>query len=465
MNSKELINPRFNILVVDDEESMVTVITMLLKSDFYTIFTADSFNQAAAVLQKHHIDIVITDINLPGKNGIDLLQHVKRKDAGIDVILITAFASKDTAIKALRQGAYDYIEKPFNKDEFRLVVQRALEKHSLLLENMRLKEKLNQPDSIPEIIGNSSAIQHVKSLITKFAKQRMSSILITGASGTGKELTARAVHRLSKASGRFIAINCSAIPDTLLESELFGYERGAFTDADSKKIGIFEQAETGTLLLDEIGDMPYALQSKILRVIQERKIRRLGGDRDIAIDCILISSTNTVIEKLVHMGKFREDLYYRLNVARIALPTLRERKEDIPELVHFFIKKYNTRFNKHIQGIENNALFSLISHDWPGNVRQLEHTIERAVALEEEDRLTLQSIGSDSRPSQEPDLLVPISIGKGFDLNKHMERIEITAIRQALRLAHGKKLTAAKLLNISLRQLRYKVSKYADKLN
>ncbi len=476
MSENTFINRNFNILVVDDEESVVSVIEIILKKENYTVFGAYNYDQALEKLQKHSIDIIITDINLPGRNGIELLKHTKTAHPNIDVIIITAYATKDTAIEALRLGAYDYIEKTFSKEELSLVVKRAIQKRSLYLENIYLKEQLESTDDMPEIVGNSEQVNRVKDQIRKLAKQRVSSILITGESGTGKELTARAIHRLSGVSGKFIAINCSAIPETLLESVLFGHEKGSFTDAHATKTGIFEQADHGTLLLDEIGDMPFNLQAKLLRVIEDKKVRRLGGNTDIPVDVLLLSSTNQDIESHVRDGRFRSDLYYRLNVGRILLPPLRDRKDDILKLIFHFLDKYKKRFSKDIRGIENEALFPIMSYNWPGNVRELENTIERAVAFEESPTLridniiTLKPYGSDDSQYSMPSLSAPgyglqeQFAGSLFNLEEYLQQIELSAIKQALKMSKGSKSKAARLLSLSFRQMRYKTDKYKEEL-
>lgn len=468
------INRNFNILVVDDEKSMVTVIELILKKENYTVFGAYDYNEAINTLNTTNIDIIITDINLPGKNGIEILKYSKSRYPNIDVIIITAYASKETAIEALRLGAYDYIEKGFTKDDLIIIVQRAIQKRSLFLENIYLKEKLASTDDIPEIVGNSPEINHIKEQIKKIASQKISSILITGESGTGKEVTARAIHRLSNPQGQFIPVNCSAIPATLLESILFGHEKGTFTDAHTTKIGIFEQANKGTLLLDEIGDMPYNLQSKILRVIEEKKVRRLGGNQDIPVDFLLISATNQNIQNLIQEGKFRLDLYYRLNVATIDLPPLRKRKEDIIKLIFHFIKKYKARFEKNIKSIDNEALFPLMSYNWPGNIRELENTIEKAIAFEDSDILTVDNIMNIKPYGNTSDQYygLPTNIQNIqeqfshnlFNLESYLQQIELSALIQALKLTKGNKKKAANLLSLSTRQMRYKTDKYKEEL-
>ncbi len=477
MTESAFINRNFNVLVVDDEESVVAVVEIILKKENYTVFGAYNYDEAIEKLKAQNIDVIITDINLPGKNGIEILKYAKANYPSIDVILITAYATKDTAIEALRLGAYDYIEKTFSKEELSLVVKRAIQKRSLYLENIYLKEQLTSTDDMPEIVGDSDQINLVKEQIRKLAKQKVSSILITGESGTGKELTARAIHRLSGAEGKFVAVNCSAIPETLLESVLFGHEKGSFTDAHATRIGIFEQANKGTLLLDEIGDMPFNLQAKLLRVIEDKRVRRLGGNMDIPVDLLLLSSTNQEIENYVREGKFRSDLYYRLNVGRIMLPPLRERKEDILKLIFHFLDKYKKRFSKDIKGIENEALFPIMSYNWPGNVRELENTIERAVAFEDSSTLkidniiTLKPYGNGESQYTIPSMSAPgygiqEQFGKTlFNLEEYLQQIELSAIKQALKIAGGSKSKAAKLLSLSFRQMRYKTDKYKEELN
>ncbi len=450
--------PRGRILVVDDERSMQEFLEIFLRGEGYEVTTAGDVASARARLESDEFDVVITDIQMPGGSGLDLL-HIAR-DASPDamVIMITAYASTETAIAAMKDGAYDYLTKPFRVDEIRLVVEKALEKKSLSRENRRLRSELRSRSRSRRVIGNSSAMQRVFDLVSQVADSR-ANVLVTGESGTGKEMIARAIHEMSeRRDGPFIVVNCAAIPENLLESELFGHVRGAFTGALHNKEGLFELADGGTLFLDEVGDLPLPLQVKVLRAIQEKSFRRVGGTHDQQVDARIVSATNRRLEEEVVRARFREDLYYRLNVIEIPLPPLRERKDDIALLVDHFIEKYARELGKDVKGMSDEALAKLLAYRFPGNVRELENVIERAAALTRGPVIQVESLPRSVLEREEPEAAARIP-RDGVDLDRLMEEYERSLILEALRPAGGVKKKAAKLLGISFRSLRYRLEK------
>ena len=386
---------RARILVVDDERSMQEFLEICFRGQGYDVATAGDVDTALALIDADDYDVVLSDLQMSGRSGLDLLHAVRETSPETAVILITAFATTETAIAAMKEGAYDYVTKPFKVDELRLVVEKALEKKLLSRENRRLRSELQSQLRQRDLIGTSAAMHRVYELVSQVAETR-TNVLISGESGTGKELVARAIHARSDRRDRpFVAINCGAIPENLLESELFGHVKGAFTGAVSGKEGLFETADGGTLLLDEVGELPASLQVKLLRVLQERTIRRVGGTSDRRVDVRILAATNRRLEQEVAGGRFREDLYYRLNVIQIALPPLRERREDIPLLVQHFVEKYARELGKPIRGVGAAAAERLLAYPYPGNVRELENAIERAVALSRDGE-----IGPDALPPQ-----------------------------------------------------------------
>jgi two-component system response regulator PilR (NtrC family) len=397
-------------------------------------------------------------MQMPERGGLDLLNAARDLSPETAVVVITAYASTDSAIAAMREGAYDYITKPFKVDEIRLVVEKALEKKQLAVENQRLKSQLKSHAGHPTIIGNSRGIREVFDLIAQVADTR-TSVLIAGESGTGKELVARALHDQSgRSENNFVGLNCGAIPENLLESELFGHERGSFTGAVGEKKGLFEVADRGTLFLDEIAELSLALQVKLLRVIQEKTIRRVGGTVDIDVDVRLLSASNQDLEAAVAKGNFRNDLFYRLNVIQISLPALRERREDIPPLLRHFLQKLSADLGRPIQSVSEEALKKLMAYDYPGNVRELENIVERAVALSrgteiEVDGLPPNVLDMRASPS------TPIIPAEGVNLQSLLDQYERSLLREALRLAGGVKKEAAKLVGVSFRSFRYRVEK------
>jgi len=453
------------ILVVDDERSMRELLQIVLRREGHQVRLAEDGHAAVAELEREPVDVLISDIKMPGMTGVDVLREAKRIDPDIVGIMVTAYASTDTAVEALRLGAYDYLTKPFDVEELKAKVRNALERRTLRQENVLLKRALRSSSAFSNIIGRSRAMQAVFDLVETVAPTN-STILVTGESGTGKELVARAVHTNSlRRDQAFVALNCAALPETLLESELFGHMRGAFTGAATTKKGLLEAAERGTVFLDEISEMSTMMQVKLLRVLQERKFRRVGGTEEIDADIRIIAATNRDLAKAVSDGGFREDLYYRINVIPIHLPPLRERREDITPLAEHFVAKYREQMGKPITGLTPEALQWLECAEWPGNVRQLENVIERAVALERGPLIQLGSLPSEQAPTapgRGPAAGDAAALPEnGLDLPRHLETQERELVSQALRQSGGRHDRAAKLLAISPRQFRYLLDKYA----
>jgi two-component system response regulator PilR (NtrC family) len=455
------------VLVVDDERSMRELLTIVLRRDGYEVLVAEDGLAAVELMKRERIDILITDIRMPQMSGVDVLREAKRIDPEIISIVMTAFASTETAVEALRLGAADYVNKsPNATNEVRNRVRKELERKRLQQENVLLKRALKTTHQFSNIIGSSSAMFAVFQLVETIAPTS-STVLITGESGTGKELVARAIHFNSPRKDRpFVAVNCGALSETLLDSELFGHMRGAFTGADTNKKGLIEVAEKGTIFLDEIGEMSPLVQVKLLRVLQERKFRRLGGTEEIDADIRILAATNRDLSKMVAAGEFREDLFYRINVIPLRLPPLRDRADDIPMLAEHFVAKYAAQMGKAISGISGAALALLMGHAWPGNIRELENAMERAVALE-----PTPTILPDSLPEQlrETAAATPAPLAApapeafpdtGFDLERHVQDIERDCIAEALRRAGGVKVKAAELLGMSFRSFRYYTKKY-----
>ncbi len=447
------------ILVVDDESGMRDFLSIMLKKDGYDVALAESGEEALRSVQKEIFDLVITDVKMPGIDGIDVLKAVKEASPETIVIVITAFAATETAVEAMKLGAYDYITKPFKVDEIRLVIQKALEKSRLRRENILLRREIESRAGFENFIGKSAAMQKVFSLIRQVADTK-STVLVTGESGTGKELVARAIHHNSpRKNSPFVAVNCAAIPETLLESELFGYMKGAFTGATANRHGLFEAADGGTIFLDEISATTPALQIKLLRVLQEREIKRVGGTVNIKIDVRVIAASNKDLLSEVEKRNFREDLYYRLNVIPIHLPPLRERREDIPLLVDFFLRRFSADIGP--KTVSPRAMELLMSYRWPGNVRELENTIERLVILSPGNTITEEHIPDAIRNSRPCPEVIPIEIpDTGIDLEALLENAEKTLLRKALEKAGGIKTEAARLLGITFRSFRHRLQKY-----
>jgi two-component system, NtrC family, response regulator PilR len=459
---------RPRILVVDDERSMRELLAIVLRREGYDVLLAENGTSAIATLEREPVDILISDIKMPDLSGVDVLRAAKRVDQDILGIMITAFASTETAVEAMRLGACDYLSKPFDVDLLRMKVREKIESRQLRQENVLLKRTLGLSHQFANIVGRSEVMLGVFKMIETVARTN-STILLTGESGTGKGLVAQAIHYHSLRRDRpVVAVNCGALPEALLESELFGHMRGAFTGADSNKKGLIEVADRGTVFLDEIGEMNAVMQVKLLRVLQERKFRRVGGLEEMQADIRVIAATNQDLAKLVAEGRFREDLFYRINVIGIHLPPLRERREDIPLVAEHFLAKYSEQMGKSINAISRDALELMQKYDWPGNIRELENTIERAVALESTPTVLPDSLPPQVRAdsgrtsirvaSQQPmESSLPSS---GFDLEAHVQEIERGYLAEALKRAGGVQVKAAELLGMSFRSFRYYVKKY-----
>ena len=452
------------ILVVDNEKSLRDLLMIMLEKEGYKVMTASSGDAAVSLVRENVFDLVITDIRMPRSSGIGVLESVNDIRPNTPVIMMTAYATAETAVEAMKKGAYDYIAKPFKVEDLLLMVKNAVEKKRLYDENIYLKTALkDKVRSSSVIIGKSLAIRKVFELIDKVASSS-ATVLITGESGTGKELVARAIHcKGPRKNYPFISINCGAVPESLLESELFGHEKGSFTGADSVKVGLMEAAQKGSFFFDEIYETPLPIQVKLLRVLQEREFTRVGATKPIKVDLRIIAATNKDLSQAVHGKSFREDLYYRLNVIPIRLPPLRERKEDIPLLLEHFIDKYNALHLRKapIRGIVPEALSILEKHPWPGNVRELENVIERAVVLEMGDLVRVSSLPDELRgPRAESMGLIPLLNSQCDDLEKTLGQIEKQMIQGALAKTDGVIYKAAKLLNLSFRSMRYRVQKH-----
>ena len=443
------------ILVVDDEQLIRFSLSDRLQAEGYNVVEAGTAAEALAK-SADGVDLVLLDYRLPDGDGLSVLKKIKERTPDTLVILLTAHSGVDTAVEAMKQGAYHYANKPFNLDEIALLVEKALETTHLRREVRTLRASQAQPYTFDRIVGESPALLAVKALLQKIASSPASTVLLTGESGTGKDLAAKAIHYNStRASKPFMNITCSALPESLLESELFGHERGAFTGADRQKRGLFEMADGGTVFLDEIGEMVPALQAKLLRFLEEKTFKRVGGATDIRVDVRVISATNRNLQEEVRLGKFREDLFYRLNVLPIALPPLRERPGDIPRLVTFYIDAYNTEFKKRVRGVTPDAMQQLQRYPWPGNVRELRNMVERAMLLTEGDTLTASDLsGTGPGPVRLSDQVeLPAA---GIDL----EQLERSLLVQALERTGWNQTRAATLLGLNRDQIRYRIEKF-----
>jgi two-component system response regulator PilR (NtrC family) len=450
------------ILVVDDERSMRELLAIVLRREGYEVLLAENCRAAIALLEREPVDLLISDIKMPDMSGVDVLRAAKQIDQDILGIMITAFASTETAVEAMRLGACDYLSKPFDIDLLKMKVREKIENRQLKQENVLLKRTLGLSHQFSNIIGRSEAMLDVFKMIETVARTN-STILLTGESGTGKGLVAQAVHFHSLRRDKpMVSLNCGAMPENLLESELFGHMRGSFTGADSNKKGLLEAAERGTVFLDEIGEMSAVMQVKLLRVLQERRFRRVGGLEELQADIRVIAATNQDLARAISEGRFREDLYYRINVIPIALPPLRERREDIPLIAEHFLTKYTEQMEKEISGITHEAMKLLVQHDWPGNIRELENVMERAVALERSPAILPESLPAGIRGESPRSVAAPVEglPEAGFDLEAHVKEIEMSYISEALKRAGGVQVKAAELLGMSFRSFRYYVKKY-----
>ncbi|MBN2360260.1 MAG: sigma-54-dependent Fis family transcriptional regulator [Deltaproteobacteria bacterium] len=453
-------------MVVDDERGMREFLEIMLTRNGHQVVQAKDAQEAIGWLANHGVDLVLTDLRLPRGSGMDVLAYCKRTAPSIQVIMMTAFATTENAIEAMKLGAYDYLIKPFKVDEVSVVIDRALERQRLERENVELKSKLDARLAAGRLLGQSAAMREVYELIAKVAPTR-TTVLLTGESGTGKELVARAIHtRGPRADGPFVPVHCAAIPEQLIESELFGHVKGAFTGAAANKPGLFEIASGGTVFLDEISELPLPLQVKLLRVLQERRVRRVGAVEDSEVDVRVIAATNRDLSEAVVSGDFREDLYYRLNVIQIRLPTLHERRADVPLLAEAFLNRFAEEQGRSIEGFTDAAMQLLSDHPWRGNVRELENTVERAVTLSTGTRIDVSdlpgSVISGVSPTAQPAASAPLALDvpdEGLDLESALDAYERILIEKALARAGGVKKRAATLLRVTFRSLRYRLAK------
>jgi DNA-binding NtrC family response regulator len=444
------------ILIIDDEPLQRDILTIILSEEGYLVYSASNLEEAEKIINESHPEIILTDLKLGNQNGIDILNNLPQEPVSSLVIVITAFGTISSAVEAIKKGAFDYLTKPIDREILLLTIKKAEERINLMKENLRLKKELYGKFKIEGIIGKSKKMLQVIDIVKKVTPTN-ATVLIYGESGTGKELIARAIHYNSPRKDKpFIAINCAAIPETLIESELFGYEPGAFTGANTRKIGIIEAADKGTLFLDEIAELPPLTQSKLLRVLQEKEVRRIGGKDAIKVDLRIIAATNKNLSKEVEQNRFREDLYYRLKVITVEIPPLRERKEDIPELVNFFIEKYSKEFGKRVNGIEEKALQALINYQWPGNIRQLETVIERAIIICEKDKITLSDIQDELKISI-PKNILDIDIP---DEGINYEELEKEILKKALIKSNYIIAKAARLIGMSYKTFWYRLEKF-----
>ena len=446
------------ILIIDDEESMRHMLSLILKKEGYEVHAVTGGKEALDLLSSLSFDFILSDIIMPEMDGLELLQALKERKVEATIIMMSAYGTINTAVEAMKRGAYDYISKPFRPDEVLMALRKAEERENLRQENIRLRQEVLREYSFGKIIGKSPRMLQIFDLIKKVSDYK-TSVLLVGESGTGKEMVARCLHyNSSRNKGVFIAVNCGAIPETLLESELFGHEKGAFTDAKKEKRGSFEMAHEGTLFLDEVGELSPSAQVKLLRALQEGEIKRLGSERSITVDVRIIAATVKDLSKEVATGKFREDLFYRLNVLQINLPPLRERKEDIPLLIDHFIQKYNERHKLSIEGIAEDALAMLLDYSWPGNVRELENIIERAMILSQGRRIMAENLPAEVK-SPEQNRIKKL-MEEEISIKKATRLLEEELIRKALQKTGGNRTQAAKILEISHPALLSKIKEY-----
>jgi len=443
-----------NILVVDDEMGIRQSLQKILEKEGYSVETASNGEEAFRIIRRGDIDLLITDIRMAGMDGVELLKVCKSVSPFTEVIMITGYASVDTAVDSMKQGAYDYITKPFKKIDILRAVNKAIEKQILTMDNMKMKERIEAFESGPLIETSSPRMKSIVDLVHQLAPSQ-ANILILGESGTGKEVIADMIHQLSPRGQRqMVKVNCAAIPETLIESELFGYEKGAFTGAAARKEGRFEVADKSSIFLDEIGEIPQAVQVKLLRILQEGTFEHLGSNRTLHTDTRIIAATNKDLSAMVKSGQFREDLYWRLNVISIQLPRLKERKEDIPNLVQHFINRFSKKNGKDIHGIESKALETLFCYEWPGNVRELENVIERCVVLDRDG-----VVGTDDLPREITQTGIQSLDSVTIPLGTPLEEVERILMEETLKHTKGDKGLASKLLGISTRTLYWKMDK------
>ena len=448
-----------DLLIVDDEDSLRDFLAIVFEQEGWAVRTAASLTQAREQLARQEPELVLCDLLMPDGSGLDFLREVKAQAAGVPVIMITAHTSAKSAVEALKAGAHDYIAKPFDIDELKIIVRQAAERKQLESENLHLRSVLQEQFTFANIIGKSPRMQEIFSIVARIAKTN-STVLLYGESGTGKELIARAVHYHSGRRGKFVSINCGALPENLLESELFGHEKGAFTGAIREKKGLFQEAHGGTIFLDEIGEMSLPMQIKLLRVLQDRIVRKVGGNEEVQVDVRVIAATNRDLTESIQKGTFREDLFYRINVIPIALPPLRQRREDIPLLAEHFIKKYSKTLKIPEKRISSDAMRALERYVWAGNVRELENVIERTLALETSDVLTTRSLPEAVLVGENLSTNILELPPDGIDLEKHLENAGKFLMLKALERTKGVQTQAAELLKMSFRSFRYYAKKY-----
>jgi two-component system response regulator AtoC len=443
-----------HVLIVDDEENMRHMLSLLLAREGYRVSLAQNGVEGLEVLSKDPADIVLCDLKMPVMDGMEFLEECKSRELHPTIIMMSAYGTLDTAVEAMKRGAYDYVQKPFRPDEVILTLRKAEERERLRRENLALREELARLSRYDDMVGRSRAMQEIFSTIEKVAPYSVT-VLILGESGVGKELIARAIHRKSpRANGPFLALNCGAVPPSLMESELFGHVRGAFTDATHDKKGLFQMAHQGTLLLDEIGELPKDLQVKLLRVLQDQEVRPVGGTKSQKVDVRILAATSKDLEEEVRGGRFREDLFYRLNVVTIQVPPLRQRQEDIPLLVDHFLARFRKRLGVYVEGVSPRAMAALMRYPWPGNVRELENVIERACVLCDGKRIEIYDL---------PERLRALSAVRQAEakedlrLRPRLRSLERELVEEALRRSNGNRTQAARLLGITHRALMYKL--------
>lgn len=451
---------RTTVLIVDDERSMRETLAIALEEEGYEIALAASIDEAFAALRKFDVSVAVTDMRMPGGDGVEFLRQAKLADESIEVILMTAFGTAESAVEAMKLGAYDYLTKPFNLDELKVLIRRALERRTLAQDNIRLRQQVKSKSANIGLVAKSPKMQDIVDVIQRIASRDIT-VLIAGESGVGKEVIAQTIHASGqRADGPFVPVNCGALPENLVEAELFGYERGAFTGADRSKEGLLEHANGGTMFLDEVGELPLPAQVKLLRVLQEQTVRRLGGSKERKLNIRFISATNRPLEEHVRSGEFREDLFYRLNVFRIDVPPLRERKEDIPELISACCKKIASRLGVEKVIVDPLVSVALSEYAFPGNVRELENILERAMILAQNGQITLELLPVEVRISGATTSESAMQkIGGGFNLETYLMGIERRYFQEALTQAGGVRTKAAELLGLSFRQFRYKAKK------
>jgi len=452
------------ILIIDDEKSILDLLNVVFKKEGYSVLTSLSAVKALELIDKEDLDLVLTDIKLPQLSGMEILKYVKENKPDVPVVMITAYGTIKQAVSAFKQGAIDYVVKPFDMDELKIVVAQGLEKRRLKQENTLLKQEFKQKYNFTNMIGKSKVMQEVYNLIEKVSASD-ATILITGESGTGKEVAARAIHVHSRRKDRsFVSLNCGALPENLLESELFGHVRGSFTGAIANKKGMFEVAERGTLFLDEVGEMSPTTQVKLLRALQDKRIRRVGGTEEISVDVRIIAATNQDLKKRIEQGRFRDDLFYRLNVISFEMPPLRRRKDDIPLLANHFMQRFCEGMGKRLKRFAPEVINVFESYPWPGNVRELENMVERVVAIEDRETITNKSLPDEllaPHATLDPGALIE----PGFDLNRTLDEITKSYVKQALAVSDGRLKETAALLGVNYRSLRYLIEKHDLKNN